>query len=100
MDAAREFRVFVPPPAAAATDSETSKNSRTSAISQYKWPFAFEVPWGFTLGETVAKFETGAKALLQEMLTYAKEEAHWRHDGFVAETRIRFRCGAGTPWQC
>ncbi|USP76621.1 hypothetical protein yc1106_03895 [Curvularia clavata] len=74
MDTAREFRVFVPPPAAAATDSETPKNFKISAISQYKWPFVFEAPWGFTLEETVAKVETGAKAVLQEIVTYAKEE--------------------------
>lgn len=75
MDTAREFRVFVPPPAAAAaTDSETCKNFKISAISQYKWPFVFEAPWGFTLEETVAKVETGAKAVLQDIVTYATEE--------------------------
>jgi hypothetical protein len=80
MDDAREFRVFVPPSAAAAgaiNDFSTApklEDFKISAISQYKWPFVFQTPWDYTLEETVSNVETGANAVLRDIITYTKEE--------------------------
>jgi hypothetical protein len=48
MDPGKEFRVFVPPPTASGK-AAAPENIAVSAISQYKWPIVFEVPWGFSL---------------------------------------------------
>ncbi|RAR04555.1 hypothetical protein DDE82_004512 [Stemphylium lycopersici] len=67
MDPAREFRVFVPPPAAAAVSRSTNalivENFKISAISQC-----------FSLEETVAKVEAGADTVLADIVAYAQKE--------------------------
>jgi hypothetical protein len=69
MDPGKEFRVFVLPPAANGKDA-ISQNFKISAISQYRWPIVFEAPCGFTLEQTVAHVDTGAKTVLMDIVAY------------------------------
>jgi hypothetical protein len=71
MDPAREFRVFVPPPAARGLES---KDFRVSAISQYRWPMVFEAPWGFSLKQSVDFVAAGADTVLVDIVAYAEKE--------------------------
>jgi hypothetical protein len=71
MDPGKEFRVFVPPPAARGSKI---KDFRISAISQYRWPMVFEAPWNFSLQQTVDLVTAGADTVLADIVAYAEEE--------------------------
>ncbi|OAK95956.1 hypothetical protein IQ06DRAFT_309533 [Phaeosphaeriaceae sp. SRC1lsM3a] len=75
MDAATEFRVFVPPPAAARGISEPHTDDlKVSGISQYKWhtvlilPFDGSVPW---IADRVFQ---GARQMLASIAEYISAE--------------------------
>ncbi|KAL1797281.1 hypothetical protein ACET3X_003887 [Alternaria dauci] len=74
MDPDKEFRVFVPPPAAKTRREADVTEFWVSAISQYRWPKAFEAPWGFDLQQTVDSVGMGATKTLEDIVTYAKKE--------------------------
>ncbi|KAI4681793.1 uncharacterized protein J4E84_007389 [Alternaria hordeiaustralica] len=74
MDPAKEFRVFVPPPAAKTGREALAAQFGVSAISQYRWPMGFEAPWGFDLQRTVELVHVGAEKVLGEIVAYAEGE--------------------------
>ncbi|KAI4629138.1 uncharacterized protein J4E87_003399 [Alternaria ethzedia] len=74
MDPAKEFRVFVPPPAAKIGREALAAQFEVSAISQYRWPMGFEAPWGFELQRTVGLVDVGAKMVLGEIVAYGEQE--------------------------
>ncbi|KAI4658932.1 uncharacterized protein J4E79_006692 [Alternaria viburni] len=74
MDAGKEFRVFVPPPAAKTGREANAAEFEISAISQYRWPMRFEAPWGFDLQRTVELVDVGAKKVLEDIVSYAEKE--------------------------
>ena len=85
MDAGREFRAFVPPPAARGTKGEIGE-LRVSAISQYRWCFPFTHPFNFSLKHTAEcrgscqpgscrkRFTSGANKVLERMKVFIEEE--------------------------
>jgi hypothetical protein len=73
MDPDKEFRVFVPPPAAKNTRKPHATEFAISAISQYRWPKAFQAPWGFDLQQTVDLVSLGAMKVLEDIVAYTKE---------------------------
>ncbi|KAI4652413.1 hypothetical protein J4E93_002615 [Alternaria ventricosa] len=74
MDAGKEFRVFVPPPAAKTGREAVAAEFSISAISQYRWPMGFEAPWGFDLKQTVELVDVGAKKVLGEIVAYTEKK--------------------------
>ncbi len=71
----REFRVFVPPPAARGANG-TADEFKISAISQYRWLDEFKAPWTFTLQHVVDSVQHGADNVLLDIVAYAKESLH------------------------
>ena len=74
MDPAKEFLVFVPPPAAKTGREALAAQFEVSAISQYRWPMGFEAPWGLDLERTVELVDVAAKKVLGDIVAYAEEE--------------------------
>jgi hypothetical protein len=74
MDAGREFRVFVPPPAAKTGMEADARAMAISGISQYRWPMVFEAPWGLDLQQTVDLVVAGAAKVLGDILAYTEKE--------------------------
>jgi hypothetical protein len=74
MDPGKEFRVFVPPPAAKTGREADATEFAISAISQYRWPMVFEAPWGLDLQQTVDLVDTGAKTVLTDIVAYTRRE--------------------------
>jgi hypothetical protein len=70
MDAAREFRVFVPPPAACATRLNELSDCRISAISQYRWHKPLQPPPDFTVERVVRCVEKGDWKVLFDIIRY------------------------------
>jgi hypothetical protein len=71
MDPAREFRVFVPPPAVPTHHlGEVSDNFRISAISQYRWHRPLQPPPGFTIEQVVERVALGAWDVLAQINHY------------------------------
>jgi hypothetical protein len=73
MDPGKEFRVFVPPPAAKTGQDANATEFAISAISQYRWPMEFEAPWGFDLQQTVDLIDVGAKKVLEDIVVYTEK---------------------------
>ncbi|KAJ4983595.1 hypothetical protein SVAN01_10914 [Stagonosporopsis vannaccii] len=71
MDAGREFRVFVPPPAARGAQVEVGQ-LKVSAISQYTWAFPFTYPFGLGLRQTASLVCAGANALLSDIRLFVQ----------------------------
>lgn len=70
MDAAREFRVFVPPPAARTHHPSRFSDCRISAISQYRWHKALQPTSGFTVERLKRCVELGAWETLFDIVRY------------------------------
>jgi hypothetical protein len=73
MDPDKEIRVFVPPPAAKNAREPHATEFVISAMSQYRWPKAFQAPWGFDLQQTVDLVSLGAVKVLEDIVAYTKE---------------------------
>jgi hypothetical protein len=73
MDPGKEFRIFLPPPAAAGKAS-TSQNLLISGISQYRWCIVFDAPWDLSHEQTVAKVEIGTETVLKDIVAYTEKE--------------------------
>ncbi|KAF1849812.1 uncharacterized protein K460DRAFT_390464 [Cucurbitaria berberidis CBS 394.84] len=73
MDPGREFRVFVPPPAARG-EKINAELLAVSAISQYRWPYVFEAPWGWSLERIAELVQDGAQKVLDEIVVYTFTE--------------------------
>jgi hypothetical protein len=74
MDPAKEFRVFVPPPAALGNLQPHVNDLRISAISQYRWHHAFTAPFDLTVQEVVDCVAEGAQRMLTELVAYIATE--------------------------
>lgn len=72
MDAGREFRVFVPPPAARGAEEEVGK-LRVSVISQYKWPFPFACPFGLDIEQAADLVCAGADAVMNDIRAFVQD---------------------------
>jgi hypothetical protein len=70
MDPAKEFRVFVPPPAARGVLEPHVNDLEVSAISQYTWHHAFSPPYGFTIQEVADRVAEGARKTLAELVEF------------------------------
>jgi hypothetical protein len=74
MDPAKEFRVFVPPPAARGILGPHTNDFKVSGISQYKWHSALQSPPGST-GEWVMDcISEGAQRMLADITSYTGSE--------------------------
>ncbi|KAF9693463.1 hypothetical protein EKO04_008318 [Ascochyta lentis] len=89
MDVRREFRVFVPPPAARGEAGEVNKLQLT-AVSQYHWPLSFERPFGCTLEETAHMVCTGSNGVLENIKTFMQEEMSERISGLLLKYGFSF----------
>jgi hypothetical protein len=74
MDTAKEFRVFVPPPAARGVREPTVEDLRVSAISQYRWHSVFQQPYGFSLEHIVDCVLKGSRDVLMDIVAYMEAE--------------------------
>ncbi|KAH7094566.1 hypothetical protein FB567DRAFT_510478 [Paraphoma chrysanthemicola] len=84
MDPAKEFRVFVPPPAARRISKPTVSDFRISAISQYEWHKAFQVPYNLSLDQVADKVYVGALGLMPILVAYIAMQL----DAKVAKTLL------------
>lgn len=74
MDPAKEFRVFVPPPAARGVIVPHVSDFKISAISQYRWHYVFEPPFGFTVPKVAEKVCEGSDAVLADLIDFTTAE--------------------------
>jgi hypothetical protein len=70
MDPAREFRIFVPPPAAHGINEPHLYDFKISGISQYRWHCVFEPPFGLTVKEVAEKVCEGARSVLADLIDF------------------------------
>lgn len=86
MDPAKEFRVFVPPPAARGQLKLRISDFQVGAISQYRWYQKFPVPFNFTRAEVVCQVSEGARRTLTEIVEYSAAKL----DVEMQETLLRY----------
>ncbi|KAH7084918.1 hypothetical protein BKA63DRAFT_5240 [Paraphoma chrysanthemicola] len=67
---AKEFRVFVPPPAARGISKPTVSDFRISAVSQYEWYKVFPAPYNLSLDQVADKVYAGALGLMPILVAY------------------------------
>ncbi|KAJ4351026.1 hypothetical protein N0V95_004197 [Ascochyta clinopodiicola] len=89
MDPRREFRVFVPPPAARGAASVVAQFAIT-AVSQYHWPLPFERAFGFGLQETARLVCAGADALLESIKMFVQDEMDEQARGLLLRHGFTF----------
>jgi hypothetical protein len=70
MDPAKEFRIFVPPPAARGTINPRVNNFTISAISQYRWHHAFSEPFNLPVEKVVHHVSEGARKTLADLVEF------------------------------
>lgn len=72
MDATREFRIFVPPPAVSlGREAVSAEDLRIVAIAQYRWPMPFEPPERLTAEKVAEVVYEGAQRVLQDIIEHA-----------------------------
>ncbi|KAF2014425.1 hypothetical protein BU24DRAFT_481867 [Aaosphaeria arxii CBS 175.79] len=69
-----EYRCFVPPPAARGVENATAQDFRLTGIAQYRWFKPLSLPDGMSVEELANKVTEGAKAVLDDIVTYATKE--------------------------
>jgi hypothetical protein len=70
MDPAKEFRVFVPPPAARGIRKPRIEDFTPSAISQYKWHSVLKLPSGLTVQQVTDRGLEGARSTILDIVAY------------------------------
>jgi len=86
MNPAKEFRVFVPPPAALGNLQPHVKDFKISAISQYRWHHPFSAPFDLTVQEVVECVSEGAQKTLTALVAYIATEM----DASMREMVLRY----------
>lgn len=74
MDAATEFRVFVPPPAARGVAHPEKSDFRVSGISQYKWHGSLDLPFDAPIIWVADRVWKGARGTLASIAEYISTE--------------------------
>lgn len=70
MDAATEFRVFIPPPAARGVSNPNTTDFRVSGISQYKWHSPLKLPFDAPVIWVTDRVWKGARDMLASIADY------------------------------
>jgi hypothetical protein len=96
---AKEFRVFVPPPAARGIREPHIHGFTLSAISQYKWHSVLLPLYEFCSTGRRSCFGWSSQYISAHLCVHYND-TYCEFEELVVDVRIQFRCCAAGGWEC
>jgi hypothetical protein len=90
MDPAKEFRVFVPPPAARGIAEPHIDDLEISGISQYRWHQTLQITPGRTAKWVVDRVAEGAQSMLADVVLYMESKMETDMQNLLLEHGFSF----------